>query len=137
MESEANPGQKPKQRKERRREPRRNVDGTAVLHILNLALHMPGRILNLSMGGCGIRTDKRFMLGIYRRVEVEFRLEGLPFRLAGVTQFIQGHHNVGIRFLDISERKREQLIELIKELDEYLKEQQENEQAQGEQTSAP
>jgi hypothetical protein len=78
-------------------------------------------------------TEERFMVGIYRRVEVEFKLEGLPFRLAGVTQSVQGHHKVGVRFLDISERKREQLVELIKELDEYLKEQQEDEQVNNEQ----
>lgn len=133
MESDAKPGHKPASKRDRRRESRLDVDGTAVLHLVNLALRMPGRILNLSMSGCLIVTEERFMVGIYRRVEVEFKLEGLPFRLAGVTQSVQGHHKVGVRFLDISERKREQLVELIKELDEYLKEQQEDEQANNEQ----
>lgn len=77
---------------------------------------MQGRILDVSLGGCHIRTDSRFPVGIFRRVEVEFRIEGLPFRLAGVTQAIYDPFNVGIRFLDMSERKREQLQQLIDEI---------------------
>ena len=51
-------------------------------------------------------------------MEVEFRIEGLPFRLAGVTQAIYDPFNVGIRFLDMSDRKREQLLQLIEEIEE-------------------
>ena len=43
-------------------------------------------------------------------------MEGLPFRLAGVTQAIYDPFNVGIRFLDMSDRKREQLQQLIDEI---------------------
>jgi hypothetical protein len=49
-------------------------------------------------------------------VETEFRIEGLPFRLGGVTQAIYDPFNVGIRFLDMSERKLEQLLQLIDEI---------------------
>jgi hypothetical protein len=51
-------------------------------------------------------------------VETQFRLDGLPFRLAGVTQAIYDPFNVGIRFLDLSERMREQLAQLIEEIKE-------------------
>jgi hypothetical protein len=51
-------------------------------------------------------------------VEIEFHLDGLPFRLAGVTQSIHKRHKVGVRFLNVSERKREQLVELIAEIKE-------------------
>jgi len=107
--------------KDRRREPRHKVDGTAVLHLVNLGIRMPGRVQDLSLGGCCIRTDERFILGIYRRIEVEFRIEGLPFRLGGVTQSIHDAHHVGIRFLNVSDRKREQLLQLIQEMDEFLR----------------
>jgi hypothetical protein len=50
-------------------------------------------------------------------VEVEFRIEGLPFRFGGVTQTIYDPFNVGIRFLDLSDRKREQLLHLIEEIE--------------------
>ncbi len=101
---------------ERRLEARHGVDTSAVIRLINLAADVHGNILDVSLGGCHIRTNKRFPVGIFRRVEVEFRMEGLPFRLAGVTQAIYDPFNVGIRFLDMSDRKREQLQQLIDEI---------------------
>jgi hypothetical protein len=53
-------------------------------------------------------------------VETEFRIEGLPFRLGGVIQAVhdRDRRNVGIRFLDVSARKREQVEQLIEEIEE-------------------
>ena len=79
---------------------------------------MPGRILNLSLGGCQIRMEERFNVGIYVRVEAEFFLHGLPFRVGGVSQAIVDKFTIGIRFLDMSERRRLQLSELIEEIAE-------------------
>lgn len=104
--------------RERRNQSRHDVDTTASILLVNIASRLTGRILNLSMGGCRIRTPERFPVGIYTRVETEFHLEGLPFRLAGVVQAIQDRQSVGIRFLDMSARKREQLEQLIAEIDE-------------------
>ena len=97
-------------------EPRHDVDTGAVIRLVTLSADVPGRILDISTGGCRIRTERRFPVGIFRRVETEFRIDGLPFRLAGVTQAIYDPFNVGIRFLDMSERKRGQLLELIEEI---------------------
>ncbi len=101
----------------RRFEPRHDVETSAVIRLINLAADVDGHILDLSLGGCHIRTDRRFPVGVFRRVEVEFRIEGLPFRLGGVTQAIYDPFNVGIRFLDLSDRKREQLFQLIEEIE--------------------
>jgi hypothetical protein len=103
---------------ERRLETRHPVDTSAVIYLVDLAAKVQGRILDLSLHGCCIRTDQRFALGIFRRVETEFCLEGLPFRLAGVTQALYEPCKIGIRFLDMSERKQEQLLQLIEEIDE-------------------
>ncbi len=103
-------------RKLRRREPRHEVETNAVIRLINLAVDVQGRILDVSNGGCHIRTERRFPVGVFRRVEVEFRIDGLPFRLGGVTQAIYDPFNVGIRFLDLSDRKREQLLHLIEEI---------------------
>jgi hypothetical protein len=92
------------------------VDTSAVIRLIDIAADVHGRILDVSVGGCRICTDKRFPLGIFRRVETEFRFEGLPFRLGGVTQALYDPFSVGIRFLDMSDRKREQLIQLIEEI---------------------
>ena len=102
--------------RERRLQAREEVDTTAVIFLINVASRLQGRILDLSLGGCRIRADERFPVGIYTRVETEFRLEGLPFRLGGVVQAIHDRHTVGIRFLDMSSRKREQVAQLIDEI---------------------
>ncbi len=94
------------------------LDTSAVLHLVKIGSRLRGQILDLSLHGCRIRTDDRFPVGIYTRVEAEFRLDGLPLRLGGVTQAIHDRHQVGIRFLDMSPRKREQVVQLIEEMDE-------------------
>lgn len=104
--------------RERRQTMRQEVDDTAQIHLVKIRSILKGRILDLSLGGCRIRTDERFPVGIYTRVEVEFHLDGLPFRLGGVIQVIHDRYHVGIRFLDLSERKREQVQDLIEEIAE-------------------
>ncbi len=103
--------------RERRQQVRHEVDTTATILLVNVGSTLRGRIVDLSLTGCRIRTDERFPVGIYTRVETEFRLEGLAFRLGGVIQSIHDRNNVGIRFLDLSERKREQVLELIDEIE--------------------
>ncbi len=113
------PPAKPASR-ERRAQSRHEVDTSAVIDLIKIGSRLSGRILDLSVSGCRIRTDERFPVGIYTRVETEFRLEGLPFRLGGVIQAVhdRDRHMVGIRFLDVSERKREQVEQLIGEIEE-------------------
>jgi hypothetical protein len=103
---------------ERRLHPRYFVDTRATLFFIDVRAQIAGRILDVSLGGCRIRTDERFPVGIYRRVETEFKVDGLPFRLAGVVQSIHDRFSVGIRFLDMSQRKRDQLAQLISEIAE-------------------
>jgi c-di-GMP-binding flagellar brake protein YcgR len=122
--------------RERRTQSRHEVDTTATLMLVNVGSHLSGRILNLSLGGCRIHTDERFPVGIYTRIETEFRLEGLPFRLGGVVQAVQDRKFVGIRFLDMSQRKREQLEQLIEEIDE-LRQSQQPQSAATEDSPAP
>jgi hypothetical protein len=104
--------------RERRQQNRLDVDTTATILLVNVGSNLKGRILDLSLSGCRIRTDEYFPVGIYTRVETEFRLEGLPFRLGGVVQAIHNRNTVGIRFLDMSQRKREQVLELIGEIEQ-------------------
>jgi c-di-GMP-binding flagellar brake protein YcgR len=104
--------------RERREASREAIDTSAVIHLIHVASRLSGRVLDLSMHGCRIRTDERFPVGIYTRVETEFHLEGLPFRLGGVVQAIHDRHTVGVRFLDMSSRKREQVQQLIEDIRE-------------------
>jgi c-di-GMP-binding flagellar brake protein YcgR len=102
----------------RRLETRCGVDTSAVIRLIKTRSQLAGQILDLSMGGCRIHTVERFPLGIYTRVEVEFHLRGLPLLLGGVVQAIHERKEVGIRFLDVSPRKRDDLKELIAEIEE-------------------
>jgi hypothetical protein len=124
-EAESNPAASPPRKppgRECLEQSREEVDTTAVIYLVKSGSKLGGRILDLSPSGCRIRTDEDFPVGIYTRVETEFRLEGLPFRFGGVIQSIHDRQNVDIRFLDMSDRKREQIEQLIEEIRE-LKEQ--------------
>jgi c-di-GMP-binding flagellar brake protein YcgR len=101
---------------ERRTHSRLVVDDTSTIILVKVGSRLIGRIIDISIGGCRIRCAEPFPVGIYTRVETEFRIEGLPFRLGGVVQAIHDHHTVGIRFLDISPRKREQVEQLVEEI---------------------
>ena len=103
-------------RRDRRDEARLAVDTRATVFFIDVRAQISGRILDLSMSGCRIHTDERFPVGIYRRVETEFKADGLPFRLVGVVQAMHDKFTVGIRFLDMSSRKRDQLTQLMEEM---------------------
>jgi hypothetical protein len=105
-------------RRDRRQSTRHELNDSAEIRLVNVGSMLKGRILDLSLGGCCIRTAERFPVGIYTRVETEFYLQGLPFRLGGVIQAIHDRDTVGIRFLDLSDRKRQQVLELIDEISE-------------------
>jgi c-di-GMP-binding flagellar brake protein YcgR len=101
---------------ERRNHSRHSVDDSAAVILFKIASRLAGRIIDLSLGGCRIRCHERFPVGIYTPVEAEFQLDGISFRLGGVVQAIHDSHTVGLRFLDMSPRKREHLEKLIEEL---------------------
>lgn len=105
-------------RYDRRKNLRYEVDDSAAIHLVRVGSILRGRILDLSASGCRIRTNDRFLVGIYTFVEVEFRHQGMPLRLAGVIQAIHDRNTVGIRFLDVSLRKRQQLEGLIEDIRE-------------------
>ncbi len=104
--------------RERRQQSRHEVSSSATILLVNAGSKLQGHILDMSVTGCRIRTDERFPAGIYTRVETEFRLEDLPLRLGGVIQSIYDSNTVGIRFLDLNEREREQVLELIGEIEQ-------------------
>lgn len=120
MQASSQPENKPATYRERRQHARHKIDTTAMLYMVEVGARMSGRLLNLSLGGCLIRTDERFPTGVFRRIEIEFCMQGIPFRIAGVTQNVHDRRNVGIRFVDMSDRKREQLIRLMREIEEDL-----------------
>jgi hypothetical protein len=112
------PAAQPQRGRDRRATHRCGIDTSAVIDLVKVGSRLAGQIVDLSVGGCRIRTAEKFPVGIYTRVEAEFQLHGLPFRLGGVIQAIHNPNTVGIRFLDMSQRKKDQVEELIAEIDE-------------------
>jgi hypothetical protein len=102
--------------RKRRAHPRFKIGDEALLLLVSQGSPLPCRILDLSQGGCRVHTQDRFVAGMMVRVEVILKVLGIPFRLPGVTQWTNRKHLVGIRFIDLSDRKREQLAQLIEEL---------------------
>ncbi len=88
----------------------------ATLRFLKDASLHKGVLAGLSAEGCCLRTSKPYIGGIYLRVEVDFQMRGLPFRLGGVVENVHDHHTIDVRFLEMSSRKREELGEVIEEL---------------------
>jgi hypothetical protein len=107
----------PKLLKERRTHRRIGVEMPAAIYLINSNIKLNGKVENLSLGGCCIRTDQRLHAGTYTRIEAGFYHMGMPFRVAGVLQASQGPNLVGIRFLDVTERIGAKLADLIKELE--------------------
>lgn len=107
--------------RERRAHSRHPVDTSATILLVKIGSRLRGKILNVSLGGCRIQTSQPFPVGIYTRVETEFFHHGLPFRLAGVVQTIHNAHQIGIRFVELSERKRRYLLELIEGIEAMSK----------------
>jgi c-di-GMP-binding flagellar brake protein YcgR len=109
---------RPGKGRDRRAAHRCGVDTSAIIDLVNVGSKLNGHILDLSVGGCRIKTVDKFPVGIYTRIETEFKLHGLPFRLGGVIQAIHDRNTVGIRFLDLSQRKKDQVAELVAEMEE-------------------
>jgi len=112
------PVQRAAKARDRREQSRHEVDTSATIFLVRVGSALRGQIVDLSVGGCRIRTEERFPVGIYTRVETEFQAQGLPFRLGGVIQAIHDRFTVGIRFLDVSDRKRQQVLDLIDEMEQ-------------------
>jgi len=92
------------------------TESPAVLHLVTGDLQLGGHILELSSSGCIVRLNHPYVGSIMVRVEVEFRVRGLQFRLPGVTEAFHDKHTVEVRFLDVSTRKKEDLDQAIREM---------------------
>lgn len=76
------------------------------------------QVLEVSLGGCRIYTDHPNTLTLGDQVEVQFVGCGFPFRLAARVQFVLEAHVAGLKFLHMSMRTSERLLDLVRELRE-------------------
>jgi c-di-GMP-binding flagellar brake protein YcgR len=75
-----------------------------------------GSITELSMGGCCVLLVNPFVGELHHEVEVEFEILRLHFRLAGMPRAVHDRHLVGIEFKPMSNRRIDELTQLIFEL---------------------
>jgi len=76
----------------------------------------PGSLTELSLLGCCVLFKHAFTGLLNQEVEVEFEIQRLHFRLAGVPKAVHDGLLVGIQFNPMTNRKREELGQLIAEL---------------------
>ncbi len=107
--------------RDRREHSRHEIDSHARVTFLSIHMRVTGKVIDLSLGGCRIRAQQEIPVGAYRRVEVEFMVDGLPLLLPGVTQSLHDKFTIGIRFVEMTDRKRGQLQTVIDELMEKEK----------------
>src|ERR1039457_6536003 len=74
-------------------------------------------LIELSLEGCRLRTGERFLASNQIRVEVAFTINGIAFRFSGVTQWTDNQHVVGIRLLNVTSRRRDELAEVLCEVE--------------------
>lgn len=101
---------------ERRSRPRLRCKGMAEIIILSIGKRMAGALLDLSACGCCIETTEAIPSIEQPGVEVVFTVNGFTLRLAGVVRNVRNEHRAGIEFIDVTQRKAEQIRELVKEL---------------------
>jgi len=101
---------------ERRKHPRFTVDEDASLLLVDHGLTVQCRVLDLSLEGCRMCSEEPLPEGIHVRVEATFQINGIPFRLAGLIQRTTQERDVGIRFMDLSQRRRAEWAEVLGEV---------------------
>jgi hypothetical protein len=105
----------PTEAEDRRRSPRVSCGGVAkIISLPSSGLAVSGKVLNLSLGGCGIETN--FPLKSGTRAEILLNVNGSSFRAACQVRALRTPHGVGMEFLHMSALGQDVLKELIHEL---------------------
>jgi hypothetical protein len=101
---------------EQRRFPRLSCDGIAHLRVIPNGGRETGCVVNLSKRGCCFVADKPLRGIAGSGIEVHLRVRGIDLRVPGIIRHIRKRVRAGIEFVDLSDRKRDQIDELIGEL---------------------
>lgn len=100
---------------ERRRSPRFSCGGQAkIICLPSDGTLLPGRVRDLSLGGCSIETVSP--LGWGARAEILVQVNASSFRALSQVRALRGPHGIGMQFLHLTPGGRDMLVELIREL---------------------
>jgi hypothetical protein len=106
---------------ENRRYPRLACGGIANVRVIPDGAKETGCLLDLSKRGCCFLADQLLRGHEGSTVEVHLKVKGIDLRVSGVIRHVHKGVRAGIEFVAISERKSEQVDELIGELVEMDK----------------
>lgn len=114
--------EKPKTDEEMRRSPRLQCSGLAGIQKLPATEKpCPAKIIDLSVGGCLMETERPLGLAADEIVELIFCVNHMPFRVRGQARAFRTETLVGFQFPQLSDRIRRQLEDLVGELIEHLR----------------
>jgi len=99
----------------RPRSPRFSCGGVAKISLLpSNGILLPGKIRNLSLGGCCVDTPMPIECGA--RAEIVVHVNSASFRAVGEVRGIRGNSEAGIEFVYLSRGGKDLLADLIAEL---------------------
>ena len=100
---------------DRRHSPRFKCGGEAKISRLpSDGIFVPGKIFDLSLGGCCVDTTLPVDLGV--RAEMVVRVNAASFRAVGEVRAIRGRSGAGIEFVHLSAGGKHMLADLVTEL---------------------
>jgi hypothetical protein len=99
----------------RPRSPRFSCGGVAKISLLpSNGIFVPGKIRDLSLGGCCVDTPMPIECGA--RAEILVHVNSASFRAVGEVRGIRGNSEAGIEFVYLSRGGKDLLADLIAEL---------------------
>ena len=108
---------------DRRLHPRFQCSGKAEMRSLSSGARAAGQIENLSLGGCRILIGDRHNFREGENVEMTFCVRQLPLRVQASVRQAHAGNAVCVAFTLLTERGKGQLLALIDELAEILRDQ--------------
>jgi hypothetical protein len=101
--------------KDRRRNPRFSCGGHAkIMRLPSNGIFLPGKIIDLSLGGCYVDTALPIDCGV--RAEIMVHVNAASFRAIGEVKAIRGRSGASIEFVRLSSGGKDMLADLIAEL---------------------
>jgi len=109
------PEEKSPREGERRRNPRFSCGGMVQIVCLpSDGILLPGKIRDLSLGGCSIQMGSPIQRGSV--AEILVRVSASSFRALAQVREVRGPAGVGVQFLQMSAGGQDMLAELVREL---------------------
>lgn len=102
---------------DRREHARLICRGVAELRFVELKLRITGTLMDLSLGGCCVNCDRELPQPAGSLVEVYLTVNGNRLCVGGVVRNTRRHETrAGIEFHKVTDRKADQIRQMIKDL---------------------